>query len=392
MQHAYSLTPSRILRIQHARHWDGHQVSFSSSDSPCSISLPNLIVISFISGRRPCFTTASFSPWAVASFSASLSGPISPCFATSFSLSFSGLVSLYFAASFSTRLISPISPICSPSHQASRPVSPAHSSPLPYHVSPPSHPIQSLAKKRRGDFLPHKVAKKAQSDGATTACHSSHISTALGRLPPGSTDQANETQSLPRLKRPTATLLLTNSQIIGKMQLCQRCNNSSSVLLSNPSPPAWFLNSLSMLQNNEPPLGDRWAELLRLWSAFEKEAFVEHTKLSAESQPLCIQEWIRRAHPTTWHPVIMSIPAFEKSFEAWWNNLQPDWRKNNNSSIAFDNIDGDWEKLRKAGLNGIHSIIVTLFYWGCRVQGSVMKCSRWASLVEDCILVLGRVM
>ena len=119
---------------------------------------------------------------------------------------------------------------------------------------------------------------------------------------------------------------------------------------------------------------------------------MERTKLSAESRPLCIQEWIRRARPTTWRPVITSIPAFEKSFEAWWNNLQPDWRKNDDGSIAFDNVDGDWEKLRKAGLNGIHSVIVALFYWGCRVQGSVTKCSRWASSVEDCILVLGRVM
>ena len=119
---------------------------------------------------------------------------------------------------------------------------------------------------------------------------------------------------------------------------------------------------------------------------------MEHTKLSAESRPLCIQEWIHHACPTIWCPVIMSILAFEKSFEAWWNNLQPDWRKNNDGSIAFDNIDGNWEKLRKAGLNRIHSVIVTLFYWGCRVQGSVTKHSQWASSVEDCILVLGRVM
>jgi hypothetical protein len=150
------------------------------------------------------------------------------------------------------------------------------------------------------------------------------------------------------------------------------------------------LNSLAMLQNNEPPLGNRWAELLRLWSAFEeKENFKEQQKLSPDGRPQCVSEWIRRGRSTTWRPVISSIPALEKSFEAWWTNLQPDWRKNDDGSIAFTNIDGDWEILRKPGLNGILSAITCLFYWGCKVQGNQTRRARWATSVEDCILVLG---
>jgi len=148
-----------------------------------------------------------------------------------------------------------------------------------------------------------------------------------------------------------------------------------------------------MFQKGEPPLGNRWAELLRLWTAFEEKwAFTERTKLSPESRPSCILEWIRRGRSTTWRPVITSIPAFEKSFEAWWSNLQPDWRKNDNGSIVFATVDGDWEELRRPGLNGIHSVVAALFYWGCKVQTNTAKRSRWASSVEDCILVLGKVM
>jgi hypothetical protein len=148
-----------------------------------------------------------------------------------------------------------------------------------------------------------------------------------------------------------------------------------------------------MLQINEPPFGDQWAELLKLWSAFEKkEAFTERKKLSPDSRPPCVLEWISRGRPTTWRPVIASIPAFEKSFNAWWSILQPDWRMNDNGSIAFSTVDGDWEKLRKPGLNGIHSVVVALFFWGCKVQGRTTKYSQWASSVEDCILVIRKLL
>ena len=115
---------------------------------------------------------------------------------------------------------------------------------------------------------------------------------------------------------------------------------------------------------------------------------MEQQKLSSDGRPQCISDWIRRGRSNTWRPVISSIPALEKSFEAWWTNLQPDWRKNDD---ALANVDGDWEILRKPGLNGILSAIVCLFYWGCKVQGNTTRCARWTTLVEDCILVLGNV-
>ena len=144
-----------------------------------------------------------------------------------------------------------------------------------------------------------------------------------------------------------------------------------------------------MLQVNEPPLGDRWAELVRLWTAFEEEeGFKEHGKLSAKFRPLCVSEWIGRARPPTWRPTIASISSLEKSFQAWWCDLQPSWRISGDGSIALDRVDGDWEPLRKPGLNGIHSVMTGLFYWGCKVQRNAKNRARWASAVDDCILVL----
>ena len=128
---------------------------------------------------------------------------------------------------------------------------------------------------------------------------------------------------------------------------------------------------------------------MRLWTAFEeKEGFKEHGKLSAKLRPVCISEWIGHGHSPTWQPTILSIPLLKKSFRSWWCDLQPSWRISGNSSIALDRIDGDWGTLRKPGLNGIHSIMAGLFYWGCKVQKSTKNHSGWASAMEDCILVL----
>jgi hypothetical protein len=146
-----------------------------------------------------------------------------------------------------------------------------------------------------------------------------------------------------------------------------------------------------MLQTNDPRLGRRWAELIRLWAEFEeKEGFKERRKLGTKDRPLFVAEWIRYARSPTWRPSIPDVPALEISFQAWWKGLQPDWRMSDNGLTVLDKIDGDWDQLRRPGLNGIHSVIACLFYWGCKAQGSTKHCVGWASAVEDCILVLGQ--
>jgi hypothetical protein len=155
--------------------------------------------------------------------------------------------------------------------------------------------------------------------------------------------------------------------------------------------PNWFSTSLQMLQANEPPLGDRWAELLRLWAIFEeKEGFKPRKKLEKEGRPEFISEWLQRTRSSTWRPDISNIPVLEKAFNTWWKRLQPQWRISGSGSIVLDKVDSDWDVLRKPGQNGILIILVCLFYWGCKVQGNRKNCAGWASALEDCILVLGQ--
>ena len=146
-----------------------------------------------------------------------------------------------------------------------------------------------------------------------------------------------------------------------------------------------------MLQINEPHLGDRWAELIRLWVEFEeKEGFKERKKLGTNSRPAFVAEWIRYARSPTWRPSITDVPALETSFQAWWKGLQPGWQMSEDRLTVLDKMDGDWDQLRRPGLNGLLSIIACLFYWGCKAQGNKKHRVGWASAVEDCMLVLGQ--
>ena len=134
-------------------------------------------------------------------------------------------------------------------------------------------------------------------------------------------------------------------------------------------------------------------ELVKLWATFEeKEGFEEWKKLGMKGRPAFIAEWIRYACSPTWCPSITDVPALEISFQAWWKGLQPDWRMSGDGSTVLDKMDGDWDQLRRPGLNGIHSIIACLFYWGHKAQENTEHCVGWASAVEDCILVLKQVL
>ena len=68
--------------------------------------------------------------------------------------------------------------------------------------------------------------------------------------------------------------------------------------------------------------------------------------------------------------------------------MQPKWRVSEKGAILMDDVEGEWENLRKLGLNGLLSTLASLFYWGRIVQRNTKQRKAWAVDVEDCTLVL----
>ncbi|KAF9521276.1 hypothetical protein CPB83DRAFT_739751, partial [Crepidotus variabilis] len=126
--------------------------------------------------------------------------------------------------------------------------------------------------------------------------------------------------------------------------------------------PQWFLASYNSF--NSPPLGKPWRTMLREWMVFESASgYEEVARTKSKGRPEVVKQWIDRGRSTTWRPIIKNIKTYEKQYTQWWTSLQPAWRVTNNS-IDKSLTDGDWEPLRLPGLNGLHSAIAGLFYWG----------------------------
>ncbi len=61
--------------------------------------------------------------------------------------------------------------------------------------------------------------------------------------------------------------------------------------------------------------------------------------------------------------------------------MQPSWRTNNNNN---GETSGDWEKIRRPGVNGLLSVMAALFFWG-DVTGRADE--QWLEALKDVLYV-----
>ncbi|KDR75456.1 hypothetical protein GALMADRAFT_140956 [Galerina marginata CBS 339.88] len=104
-----------------------------------------------------------------------------------------------------------------------------------------------------------------------------------------------------------------------------------------------------------------------------------------------VKQWIQRARSPTWRPIIQDLAKFEREFGAWWTALQPEWRVEAEEGHAVEDGEGDWEVLRKQGLNGLLSLLAALFFWGLHIRDSAVDRARWTTVVDDCFAAVTQV-
>lgn len=141
-------------------------------------------------------------------------------------------------------------------------------------------------------------------------------------------------------------------------------------------------------------LGDVWPTLVNAWIRFEESSVgLTGTRgsLPAKGRPSGVYDWIQRARNPNFRPEIADSKAFGDKHIAWWTSLQPEWRISDDGDIIrnYDDYDGgDFEGLRKPGVNGLLSALASLYFWGMAVKDSGKKSKRWVQSVEDCVFVL----
>lgn len=153
--------------------------------------------------------------------------------------------------------------------------------------------------------------------------------------------------------------------------------DSPSTGLPTDAPP-WLVSSSSMLRSED--LGLEWMELVGIWESFEvSEGFDSPTKLPAKGRPPCISDWIQRARTPSYRPTITHPDTFAQVFSAWWSSLQPQWRKSIEGPLprAF----GDYDALRRPGVNGLLSVVAALFFWG--TARSLNAPDTWLEMIDE---------
>jgi hypothetical protein len=153
--------------------------------------------------------------------------------------------------------------------------------------------------------------------------------------------------------------------------------------------PKWFLDVTEMFRSEN--LGEEWKKLVDEWKCFETEqGFVEVMNLSSKGRPEAVKMWIARRRSTTWRPEISNVNDYATQFQAWWLNLQPDWRVVNDT-VQKHSVVGNWDCLQLPGLNGLQSVLAALFYWGIAARKKPAHRKIWISIVEDCFIAISNV-
>ena len=152
--------------------------------------------------------------------------------------------------------------------------------------------------------------------------------------------------------------------------------------------PPWLTSALSMLESEE--LSGWWKSLVQVWADFErKEGNQASSVLGSAHRPAVVRDWIQRARSTLYRPTIKSTSDFQVAFMKWWEGLQPDWRLSTSGEIIASNLKGDWGGLRRAGRNGLLSVIAALFFWGFSLKKVTnADWAGWNMASDDCLRVL----
>ncbi|KAJ7818595.1 hypothetical protein B0H14DRAFT_2373081, partial [Mycena olivaceomarginata] len=86
--------------------------------------------------------------------------------------------------------------------------------------------------------------------------------------------------------------------------------------------------------------------------------------LPAKLRPAQVGAWVQRARKGT--PDIPNIERFANEWAAWWQEINPAWRK---VSIPMSrSVVGSWECLDLPGPNGFLNVLICLKWWRERVE------------------------
>ncbi|KAJ7815063.1 hypothetical protein B0H14DRAFT_2375614, partial [Mycena olivaceomarginata] len=142
----------------------------------------------------------------------------------------------------------------------------------------------------------------------------------------------------------------------------------------------WVKKAEKLLQGDS--FGPLWTQLVAQWRLREEQTgFETSTKShSAKLRPAQVGAWVQRARAGA--PDIKDTAVFAKEFKAWWQDINPAWRK---ISLPMPRKGGPWTFMQVPGQNGFLNVLMCLKWWTEKISD---ESEDWKDAVEDIMWVL----
>ncbi|KAH7905084.1 hypothetical protein BJ138DRAFT_1018193 [Hygrophoropsis aurantiaca] len=147
------------------------------------------------------------------------------------------------------------------------------------------------------------------------------------------------------------------------------------------------------------PLGQEYTHLLSLLVELETAYHFQNKMrgIPKSGRPAQLDRWIANGRGRgNKPPLVTNATKYSQGFWDWWGGLQPSWRKQDAKFHPIQSLPygAEWGELKCPGVNGMLSVVASIYWWGCavlgRVEGVVDSGSReeWESAQADVTWVL----
>ncbi|KAK6992781.1 hypothetical protein R3P38DRAFT_3429464 [Favolaschia claudopus] len=164
--------------------------------------------------------------------------------------------------------------------------------------------------------------------------------------------------------------------------------SSTDYVACPPKAPDWFADARTVLTKQD--LGVHYQAVIAAWTRMEEASRFEHspTNLPAKFRPKQLGPWITRGRRTEFS--VEDPIEYSAQWQAWWDSLQPAWRKRGTDGCwevenGYGEGGREWGSLYQWGVNGVLTIVASLYFWG-RAVGDRAELRRvWESAVLDVV-------
>ncbi|KAK6966800.1 hypothetical protein R3P38DRAFT_2815716 [Favolaschia claudopus] len=174
-----------------------------------------------------------------------------------------------------------------------------------------------------------------------------------------------------------------------------RATRSASAAEAPPYPPhaaPWFRDAYAAMTRID--LGPHFHALVAAWTRMEAASRFEHSEsnLSPKLRPKQVGAWIAANRRGT-DPLVENPTEYAAQWQQWWDSLQPSWRSRDaegrwSISATYGGAGREWGPLYRWGVNGVLSILASLYFWGCAVQSNQDLLPLWEAAVVDVVWML----